>query len=381
MLLVGEWETSNLGDRAILLGSSAWVRAASLEPVPVFFGALRPVERDPARSTVPAGRKRGAWNRWLRRSSMLVGVARDLRGRRNAGRLVPLASSAAGIVVGGGALLDGRNGHFIPSLAALARVAERTGVPMVSLGCGRTSREPPKGREATVLRDFLGACRFVAVRDRLTSELLSPLAGRELPVFGDFAFTGLHAPAAAGGTAMLGVNVKHVPPNIRDEYEASLKNGLERAWGFAGTLIFTTGEPNDAVAARRLAGAVRLAPAPLLVLPRTESELRGIIGRCSVVVASRLHAAVIALDEGARVIDANPDQKVASFFASLSDEPVAQLRVETREAPITPATGSRPDPGHVAAMEEVRNRARDLLCALAGESRASDRRAARHQIG
>lgn len=379
VLLVGEWETSNLGDRAILSGASAWLGAASLEAVPIFFGALRPAAGDAERATVPAARAR-RWRQWLRPDSTVVRMARDLRGHHNAERLMPLAAQTDAIVVGGGALLDGRNGHFIPSLTAFARVAERTEIPMVSLGCGRTSREPPEGREARSLRRFLRACRFVAVRDRTTSELLSPLAGYELSVFGDFAFTGHSGPAVRSESAMLGVNVMQVPPGIRGQYETALVKSLESAQGFSGTLIFTTGEAHDAVAAKRVADAARLTSAPLVVFPRTETELRMVIGRCGVVVASRLHAAVIGLDEGARIIDANPDQKIATYVASLVEEPVVQLDI-ARVAPITATTGSRPDADKVAAMEQVRSRARDLLWALIRKLPENDARAAAHRTG
>ena len=362
VLLFGEWETSNLGDRAILAGASEWLAQAGIEAVPMFFGALRP--------TVPSQQPpstRGALTsvaRGLRKVGPLLRIARGARARRNVQRLVPLAEDAAAIVVGGGALLDGRDGHFLPSLAALAALARTARRPLFCLGCGRTSDDVPVGREATVLKAFLRTCRFTAVRDPVTAALLEPLAGHALPVFGDFAFRGHLTRARPIGDAVLGVNVMRVEAGARKRYEEMVVTAVRAAAGFSRIVVFTTGDPDDGVIATTLVASMRSATNCTVVLPGSSEELRDVIARCSVIIASRLHAAVLALDEGVRVVDANPDGKIASFFSSLSAEPITDLASEAVGQPITVSTGSRPSPSRVTAITEVRERALSMLATL-----------------
>jgi polysaccharide pyruvyl transferase WcaK-like protein len=135
------------------------------------------------------------------------------------------------------------------------------------------------------------------------------MRGHDVPVFGDFALmSSPGAPVPAG--PVLGINPINLGAQangMQDRAEAVLRAGQEWHRLTGGRVkVFTTGLDEDAVVAARLADDV--------VHPQSLSELREAVAGCDVVLASRLHAAIIAIDHGVPVVGVATTTKMRDFL-------------------------------------------------------------------
>ena len=167
----GEWDTANLGDRAIHESVLRFCAECGWDPVSYSIGALAPVT---PRGTRAAGARRGT-NAAFRVAPPLKRTLRALRQRRRIAALLQPLAHADAILVGGGQLLADRNLHFPQSLATIAWAARRLGKPLWCLGCGTEAEWSPRGE--SMIRGFLQACATLAVRDDETAARLGRALG------------------------------------------------------------------------------------------------------------------------------------------------------------------------------------------------------------
>lgn len=318
--LFGEWDTANLGDRAIHRSVQRFCARCGWDASSYSIGALAPLAPRGERAA-PARRAagQGALGTLFRAAPPLKRTLRALRQRRRIGTLLAPLERADAILVGGGQLLADRNLHFPQSLATIAWAARRLGKPLWCLGCGTEAEWSPRGE--SMIRGFLQACAVLAVRDDETAARLGRALGRPVPVIGDFCLTVPPFWAPAGHAVAF--NVQQLPPPwsaSQQRYEAAcaaLARRLARAAGSAPALrVFTTGTPEDVAAARRLHASLREHGAEL-VLPASLDELYAVLDSSALVVASRLHAAVLALARGRAVLGFTPQPKLQRFLATL----------------------------------------------------------------
>jgi polysaccharide pyruvyl transferase WcaK-like protein len=382
----GEWCQTNIGDHAIhegvqeFFGDCGW-RVRSFD-----IGSLRPADGPRPAAAAPQGG--GA----SRRSPVLAAMPtakRALRGWRQQllirRLLAPLADCNA-ICVGGGALLTDSNLHFPQSLAALSWAARKLDIPLFCLGCSAEGDWSARGRG--IVRQFLGRCRFIALRDHASAGRVSDLLGREVPVFGDFALRLHTAPAADASPParqyLVAVNAAHIPApynTSRRQYERNMVQVVARAMAraprqpntLARLAVFTTGTAHDLEPAARLCAQLAWLGAELHP-GRSLDQLRRLLRASGSVIAARLHAAIIPLADRVPVIGYSATPKVGNFFDSvglddchfsLGDAPdsivSAVLRVMQH--------GQALPRSAISGMNRTRDAAREFLDTLAASTR------------
>lgn len=319
----GEWDTSNLGDRAINRGLRRYFRELGWRVTCYGFGSLRPTVVNDAESGVLVTTGQGAGSRLPPR------VKRTLRRVRQKVRmlhLLPGLSRAQAISVGGGALLSDANLHFPQSLVELARASRAVEKPLFCLGCSAEGPWSKKGEK--MIGEFLDACAMIAPRDCATARRIADMLQKPVPVFGDFCLgvpDVLREWSPVSSKLDLAVNVCWIPGPWRGaqgQYEDVLVAlltdlaGNPAGRGFRRIRIFTTGTTDDAVPARRVFARLPR-HRTTLHLPATLDELTGIYQESALVLASRLHAAILAVAERKPVIGFSPAPKIRNFFDTM----------------------------------------------------------------
>lgn len=309
----GEWNTANLGDRAIGRAARAFCAECGWRATPYALGSLRRVAWADAVSV-----SRSSPTLHLR--ALAFAPRRSLRALRQRYRSAQLAAPlerVRAIMVGGGDLLSDSNLHFPQSLAAVARLAATLGKPLMCLGCSATG--PWSAHGERLLRDFLGSCTLLGARDAHTAARVRALTKTApLTLFGDFCVDEYHLedPADSGRDGVA-LNVFYAPAGCgfsQAHYEDAVIS-LGRVLVRRGEMlrVFTTGTAQDTAAAQRVSarlGCPALVPAHL-------AELESLLRASSLVVASRLHAAVLGLAQGAAVLSYSPSAKVANYLETM----------------------------------------------------------------
>ncbi|WP_416666463.1 polysaccharide pyruvyl transferase family protein [Egbenema bharatensis] len=341
----GEWDTTNLGDRAIYEGVKHFFQEIDWEVVGYGLGTLSPVEQR-ADSPMRIPFDRGAIDT---RSSLTDSMThlkkrvkrpiRAIRQQLKIRALMPELRTVDAISVGGGALLADQDLHFPQSLEAITWAAKRLQIPLFCLGCGSVQDWSAEGR--AMIQQFAETCQFIAVRDAVTSERLTALLGRPIPIFGDFALT-LKEPIPDEANDE---NRKAVALNVMElfgedqlsqkQYESALVNAikhwLSQAQNSENTrfIIFTTGNPEDIKPARRVFQELSTHPNVELHLPICMNDIHNILTQVRVVISARLHAAILAISETVPVISFAPGEvyrKNHNFFKSIG---IAEYAIST----------------------------------------------------
>jgi polysaccharide pyruvyl transferase WcaK-like protein len=178
-----------------------------------------------------------------------------------------------------------------------------------------------------MIREFLSACSIVAVRDEATAIRVAPSLGGIPPVFGDFCLTEalLRDDLRHDSNRRdIAINVSQLPgpwAQAQERYESAvvaLATGLIPgvADQRCAMRIFTTGLPEDARAAERVFARIGSSDAQLY-LPANLGQLTAMLRTSAAVVATRLHAAVLALAELVPVVGFSAAPKLRDFFATL----------------------------------------------------------------
>jgi polysaccharide pyruvyl transferase WcaK-like protein len=320
----GEWNTTNLGDRGIHAGVVEFLAGCGWGARSYGLGSLTPVP-PPGAPSDPSSASAARASAILGAAPPLKRAVRSIRQRLRMRALATPLESAAAIMVGGGALLSDSGLHFPQSLAALAATARRLRRPVLCLGCSADGPWSPRGGRK--IREFLAACAVVAVRDQATAERLATVFGRPVPVFGDFCLSEawrLNGRAGSGERAILAINARRLPPPwcaAQGHYEESLVRLARRLTQTSGrravttVRVFTTGVAEDTIPAQRVAPRVGDGAPP--VIPGQLDALRALLGASALVVASRLHAGILALTEGAPIVGFSPQPKLRRFLATL----------------------------------------------------------------
>lgn len=319
----GEWNTANLGDRAIHHEVLRFFADCGWHTSSFGLGSLARIDTHRTPGTSPGK------NAVQRLSPVAKRVLRGVRQRCRMPALLHSLSRVQAIAVGGGALLSDANLHFPQSLAVLADSAKLLNKPIFCLGCSAEGKWSVQGERK--IRRFLAACAMVAARDDVTAERILGVLHRPIPVFGDFCLTeaGLGAEKfrkrAPDGIA---VNVCRVPAPwdaAQERYERTLvamaNRFLHDATGSEPRTvrIFTTGAPDDVLPAQRVFS--RLAGGRVeLHVPRNLEQLRGMLQASTLVLASRLHGAVLALAENVPILGFSPAPKLKNFLSTIGLE-------------------------------------------------------------
>lgn len=323
----GEWNTTNLGDRAIFEGVYSFFNKMGWDVDGYGLGSLTPVKHFPYLE-VPTTR----YDSILQTANIpsipktFRQPIRSIRQQWRAQQLIPRLQQAQVILVGGGALLSDQNLHFPQSLTALTQTAQQLQIPMMCLGCGLEGKWSLTGRH--MIKRFLESCWLVAVRDQHTALCMTELLSYTVELFGDFALASTQQPIVkppAANQYTIAVNVMELPKHLKthqyhyeDYLVETLQSWCDHRSDTASIVIqvFTTGTLEDSIAAQRV--FMRLERYnPRLCLPASLEQLKNLLHSSQVVVASRLHAAILAISEGTPVIGFSPGSKIQNFLSSI----------------------------------------------------------------
>src|SRR5262245_50152827 len=320
-----ECDTANLGNRATHRAMRDFFIECGWRVSAHGVGSLVPAaERDVNMRAPVACRERS------RAAAMLAPhtqrTLRAIRQRYRMLRLLPRLRRVDAIAVGGGALLTDADLHFPQSLAALTETARLLDKPLLCLGCSAEGAWSARGEQH--IRRFLAACQMIAARDEATAARIARLLGRPVPLIGDFCLTEAsvlrdwhwRAPRHA-----LAINVCRLPEPwsaVQERYEnalVALAHHLARnarAHGLREIRLFTTGTPDDVLPAQRV--RTRLGgDRTKLLLPQNLEQLTTALQGSALVVASRLHAAILALAESAPIVGLSPGPKLRKYFSTM----------------------------------------------------------------
>lgn len=321
----GEWGETNLGDWAIYHGVADFFAQADAAIDAYRCGALRPFQlpqAPPAARSTPRARP-GVLNGTGSAARLLKRSVRGWRQEWLVRRLMPQLAQADLVCVGGGALLCDRNLHFPQSLVAIARAVQVLRKPLWCLGCSVDGEWTERGRQ--MILEFLETCDAIAVRDQATAARLAAATGRNVPLFGDFALPSQPTPRTdlAARRYVLGMNVSQIPAPwdaYQGRYEDALVTVASRflieAQRTPKIALFTTGTPQDDAPLERV--QARLAAAGTeAIRPASLTELHQVLDQSEIVIATRLHAAIVALARGRPAIGLSPSPKIGSFLESI----------------------------------------------------------------
>jgi polysaccharide pyruvyl transferase WcaK-like protein len=322
----GEWDTTNLGDRGIHEGVLQFFGECGWRVGSYAIGSLTPVSAGAGRGRV-APALSGRISSALANAPRLKRAIRRIRQRARVTALLPRLRPAQAIMVGGGELLSDNDLHFPQSLAEIGEASRRLDKPLLCLGCGVEGTWSAQGEE--MIREFLAGCSLIAARDRESAERIAALVGKPVLVFGDFCLNeGLLLKQRGGWSRRrqtLAVNVQRIPEPwsaVQDRYEDALVALAERlmhlaVWqGLKTVRIFTTGTAEDALPAQRVFERLGGHGVELYV-PASLGQLSGMLRECALVVASRLHAGILGLAEGAPAVGFCPQPKLRKFFSTV----------------------------------------------------------------
>ena len=337
----GEWNTANLGDRAIFEGVQAYFQEAGWDVDAYGLGTLTPVSLHASNTQQGNESSLSLLNRAMHdptsykrkrfSSEFFQPMKQTVRGLRQQYRmksLLPQLQTADAILVGGGSLLSDFNLHFPQSLVAIAQAAKLLGVPLLSLGCGAVENWSPEGK--TMITEFAEACTFIGARDQATANRLSEIVSTPIPIFGDFALSlpNTYRKSRSRDQHVLAINVMHLSDQrqgYQEQYESVLieliNRWLQKYDGHQDAIIkiFTTGTYEDILPARRVAAKITSDQVQLHI-PRSVTWLNEVLRNCDVVLASRLHAAILAISNGTSVMAlgaGHTSRKLNNFFQSI----------------------------------------------------------------
>ncbi len=232
----------------------------------------------------------------------------------------------AGVVLNPGIDLDGQ--------AAAALLARAQDVPCLCLGIGAGPLSNPDTQSLVRLAALAGM-RYLP-RDEHTCELLAacgvpqdqvtPKADLAFSVCNDeILASGAGAEVAARGPyAVVSLRERDDLPSMRlcsEAFVRGVAQGLDALWERSGTRpVFVDLDPRDARIHAQVMGAMRHEQECVHLAGLGIDEVLGVIARCRMAVAMRLHASIVANAFGVPSIGFAYEDKVASFYAQMGAE-------------------------------------------------------------
>lgn len=358
--VAGEIYSANVGDRAIhacLLHLLKHFNPA-VETLSIDLSGRSPAvgtrgKQHPARWAAPGG-----FQLPLVLANLAAHQLRMLRGR--GARLRQTLQDADLLVIGGGQLLMDDALNFPLKISALTMAAHSLGLPHAFSACGVGADWSALG--GRLLRAALNGARSISLRDQLSRERLERLSpGLNSRVTFDPAIWAAEVyplpPSAPGGCLGLGV-ISREEANLRlargQRFSKSDWNQLwldligELSAGGRPLELFTTGSPADQASAQQLWACARQRgwqQVRLAAPPASPQTLLATFSGYSLVVAARLHAAILANAMGISTIGLGWDQKVKAYYAEcgrsdqcfdltqLTANPVAQTSADLWRQP------------------------------------------------
>jgi len=354
ILLVGEVNSDNLGDRAIYVSLKQLFESDGYEVGGWDLSRNTPGIQDPESSSVEsvAPHRRGKNSQtpglrikgrilqrldtsphWIRKAAVYLSKKRTARRMRTA--WASELQNCDLVVFGGGALLSDNDWSFPLALVNFSRAARAVGKPYVCVGCSTGSRYSAMGRRW--LQEFLDHCQYVALRDQLSLQGLHQLGEYRADVYADSALCigdfYPRDPARNAGT--MGINVIAAARHHRlhqqthsnylrelSSFVQAIANGEAGPW--QRVLLFSTGDQQDYQAAKDLVAGLDLTDSSVeITAPEPGSTLAGLcelIAGLDLVISTRMHAGIIAKSYRRPLIAIAWDEKIRGFCRMIGIE-------------------------------------------------------------
>jgi polysaccharide pyruvyl transferase WcaK-like protein len=347
ILLVGEWNSQNLGDQAIYvslrrlfeaaghhvegwdLSRHTYFEAGSVPP----DGAAHVSKRQSGHLQSIGARTKAAIIRvvevspkFVRNSVVFITKKRAMLLRHRTWQ--EEFRKYDWVLFGGGALLMDNNWSFPLSLSHLSRVVKAADRKYACIGC--STGEVYSRQARRWLADFLDGCDYIALRDHLSLEGLRKIGRYEADVFADSALTisDSFESMRSDKSGTLGLNILSPlchPRLSKQNYERYINEikafiravGEGKVGAWQRLVLFGTGERRDSAAAIEIAAEFqgRFESVKICAQPRPQGleELCQTIAGFDVVISTRMHAGVIAKSYGKPLIALVWDRKVRGF--------------------------------------------------------------------
>ncbi len=346
--IFGEWNTQNLGDKAIGANASQFFLDLGYQVKLFNFGSFsyqgfvrgtQDIEKYFLKEESPppvslSKKYKVSFVKKMLPASFFVPVKNSIRFLRHLKGMRELSlhlKDCKFIVVGGGALLENVSYHFTISMLSFLILRKLTKKDFYCLGCSSSRRY--KGLSKYITKKFLDSAKLVAVRDENTVQMLLKNFGRQFPIFGDFALDLNHIYHRKQEN--LTINHKkeiHVALNLmryigeykerQAMYETHLCEMIahllydQRVEKKFIISLFTTGDDGDYDLVKKVATKFGLQS----FNPKSLAALNEIYKNHDVIVASRLHAAILAFSAGSIVIGIGLQGKKRGFFKNIGLE-------------------------------------------------------------
>jgi polysaccharide pyruvyl transferase WcaK-like protein len=336
--LFGEWNTTNLGDQAIgvqatryFIGCGLGVKLFALGSM-VYLGEITHSDKtgevfQRLHQAAKTRRTHGGADRKLAPKAKLRCLQKRLLYLDHGLRLVrnwyrlrqmkPQLRQCHIIAVGGGDLLNQQYRNFLTPLYFITDFSKHTSTPLVCMGCSASPSY--SGLFRTVVINFVRQAHIVTVRDHATRKSLENLNSGPITIFGDFAldFSVTKRSKKNGRSHTVAINIMMPEKEQREGYKEFLIDlvlHLLAAKAYTITL-FTTGNEEDKLFIQRLYEAF---PEQVkLFHPDGLRELENFFIDIDLVIASRLHAAILAINHRVPVVAISISSKVNSFFETI----------------------------------------------------------------
>lgn len=335
--LFGEWNTTNLGDQAIgrhavqyFIGIGFNVKLFALGSM-VYLGEITHVKQSDEvfqqlhrtarlRQIQKVDRKPTSKTKLRALKKGLPYFEHSLRLIRNWLRwrvLRPQLLQCRIIIVGGGDLLNQQYRNFLTPLYFITSFSRNTSLPLVCLGCSSSSSF--SGLAERIVRDFVRQAQIVSVRDHATRKALEGLVSRPITLFGDFAldFSALKKLNKKGNSHAIAINIMMPEAEQKKRYESFLRAliaHLLETKHYAITL-FTTGNQEDKLLMQRIYRGFQ--ERVNFFHPDGLKQLENFLEEIDLAVASRLHAAILAMNHHVPTVAISVSSKISSFFETI----------------------------------------------------------------
>jgi polysaccharide pyruvyl transferase WcaK-like protein len=256
----------------------------------------------------------------------------------------PILENAAALLIGGGQLLMDNQLDFPLKISELVHQGQQREIPIHIIACGVNPNWSP--RAARLFHQALAPARSISVRDRASLESLHKLEpALQVTSTSDPAIWAAELYGAAPEpprTDVIGLGIisveamnrrlaEHMP---EDRYYSLWRDIIIRLQEIGWLVeLFTNGTPNDQSTAQAVAAQVESKcgiRCPVASRPRLPEDLAHLISRYRAIIATRLHASIIATSYGIPVISLSWDKKVQAFYQQ-TNRPAFALDITTSQ--------------------------------------------------
>lgn len=252
------------------------------------------------------------------------------------------------VLVGGGQLIKNNSALFCEKIGLIANLCRRKSIPFALIGVGVD--EGMRSRNWRTVRWALESSEISIFRDQVSRARAeqSVIFNRVAVTVPDLAFSlpNRHIQTESKRDVGLAINVMNIVAleksigNLSQNWLDILIGALSETitnsgYRHNGLALFTTGAAEDLIAANRIGREICAKSGVSLEIfhPKTLDELLEFLSRSSDVIATRMHAGILAYISGCNPVCISWDDKIEGVWAKVGQENrVVRLRDLIRDA-------------------------------------------------